>query len=104
LWHQYGPVCGADGNVEVEVGRQPRRACRTREDHAQDIRMLVVTRERAEAQQVATRLRCEPRVHIRIRASGVPFPTLEPTEGVAQLALQDERIVLGPSSRASAGS
>ena len=79
--------------VEVEMRRPPRRACGAREHDAQHVGVLVVGDQRAEAEQVAARLRREPPLGVRRRPPGRAFAGGEACEHVSQLALEHERVV-----------
>src|SRR5581483_3042221 len=65
-----------------------------REHDVQDVAALVVAGERAEAEERVARVWREPRADVRRRLRGVPLPALEAHERVAQVALEDERVVL----------
>jgi hypothetical protein len=80
--------------VEVEMSGQPRRPRSAREHDPQHVGMLVLADQRPEAQQVFARLRREPRANVRALVARLAVPTLKARERIAQLVLQDERLVL----------
>ena len=79
--------------VEVEVRRPASRAGGAREDDAEDVGVLVVHEQRAEAQQLARGARRVPVPDESVRPARCALPALEPAQTVAQLRLERERVV-----------
>jgi hypothetical protein len=89
------PVLGELGRpreVEVEVSRSPCRSRGPGEHDAQDVRVEIVVDERAEAEQLACRTRCEPSAYVALGALGARLA--DPVAGRTELPLEHERVVV----------